>query len=181
MGAIYRYLLILVACAAILLGIQVPNFVDQYEKRLDAHFLEVANNLRGFQEIADKFYGGSLEALIAKHETSEDRTFKEEARPIRNMYERYLRFKEQKFALETHLPGKIAFLATDGDKKLLNETYSTYSFTVPLNQSAVFAGFLSVAAVILLIELFRATILWLLRLMAGPATRNAGQRRILGR
>jgi hypothetical protein len=178
MGAIYRYFLILVACVAILLGIQVPNFVDQYEKRLDAHFIEVKNNLRGFQEIADKFYGGALEALIAKHETSEDPTFKEEARPIRKMYERYVRFKEQKLALETNLPRKIAFLAIDGDKELLNETYTSYSFTVPLNQSAVFAGFLSVAAVILLIELFRAIVLWMLRLMAAPAMRNAGHRRI---
>jgi hypothetical protein len=178
MSAIYRYFLILVACVAILLGIQVPSFVDQYEQRLDAHFIEVKNNLHGFQEIADKFHGGSLEALIAKHETSEDRTFKEEARPIRNMYERYLRFNQQKVALETNLPGKIAFLATDGDKQLLNETYSSYSFTVPLNQSAVFAGFLSVAAVILLIELFRAIILWSFRSMARPAVRNAGQRRI---
>jgi hypothetical protein len=88
MGAIYRDFLILVACVALLLGIQVPSFVDQYEKRLDAHFIEVKNNLRGFQEIADKFHGGSLEALIAKHEASEDRTFKDEARPIRNMYEK---------------------------------------------------------------------------------------------
>jgi Protein of unknown function (DUF2937) len=178
MGAIYRYFLILVACVAILFGIQVPSFVDQYEQRLDAHFIEVTNNLRGFQAIADKFHGGSLQALIAKHETSEDRTFKEEARPMRNMYERYLRFKEQKFALETNLPRKIAFLATDADKELLNETYTSYSFTVPLNQSALFAGFLSVAAVILLIELFRVIILWMLRSMAGPVVRNAGQRRI---
>jgi len=174
MGAIYRYFLILVACVAILFGIQIPAFVDQYEQRLDAHFIEVKDNLRGFQEIADKFYGGSMEALIAKHEASEDRTFNEEARPIRNIYGRYLRFKEQKVALATNLPQKIAFLATDGDKELLNETYTSYSFTVPLNQSAVFAGFLSVAAVILLIELFRLTVLWLLR----PAMRKAWHRRI---
>jgi hypothetical protein len=76
------------------------------------------------------------------------------------------------------LPGKIAFLATDGDKELFNETYTSYSFTVPLTQSAVLAGFLSVAAVILLIELFRAIMLWLLRLTAGRAMGHTRHRRI---
>jgi len=46
MKVLYRYFLILIACTAILFGVQIPNFVDQYEKRLDAHFLEVQNNLR---------------------------------------------------------------------------------------------------------------------------------------
>ncbi|MBW2674963.1 MAG: DUF2937 family protein, partial [Deltaproteobacteria bacterium] len=62
MRVLYRYFLILIACAALLFGIQIPNFVDQYEKRLDAHFIEVENNLRGYQEIADRYYDGSVAA-----------------------------------------------------------------------------------------------------------------------
>ena len=68
MSVIYRYFLILIACISILLGIQIPSFVDQYEKRLDAHFLEVTNNLRGYQEIAEKFFNGSITELIKKHD-----------------------------------------------------------------------------------------------------------------
>jgi hypothetical protein len=49
MGMLYRYLSIAIAGAAILIGIQIPNFVDQYEKRLDAHVIEVTTNMRGFQ------------------------------------------------------------------------------------------------------------------------------------
>lgn len=112
MSIIYRYSLILLACVLLLMGIQIPSFVDQYEKRLDAHFIEVKTNLRGFQQIADRYFGGSLEALINKHEQSGDEIFREEARPIRSMYLRYLRFSQQKLGLNTHLAGKVFFIST---------------------------------------------------------------------
>ena len=172
MSAIYRYFLILIACISILLGIQIPGFVDQYEKRLDAHFIEVKNNLRGFQEIADRFHGGSLEALIKKHEQSEDKTFNGEAKPIRNMYERYLRFKDEKTALETHLAGKVAYIVAHKDQEILDETRSSYSYTIPLNKSAVYSGFLSVIAVVLALELLKMIFLGLLRLSRPNARRR---------
>lgn len=159
MDTIYRYFLILVACAAILLGIQIPSFVDQYEKRLDAHFNEAENNLRGYQEIADKFYGGSLAALLDKHERSLDEIFREEARPIKNIFERYQRFTKEKLSLNTGLPGKIAYLVTQGDKELIDETYANYSFTVPLNGQAVSSGIIFMAIVVLVIELLRIAVI----------------------
>ncbi len=152
---IYRYFLIVIACAALLVGIQIPNFVDQYEKRLDAHFIEVANNLKGFQEIADKYCAGSIESLIAKHEGSEDSVFQDEARPIRNIYERYLRFQAERAALATTFAGKVAHLATNGDRELLRETYGNYSFALLLNTISVVCGFIAAAIAVLVIEFFR--------------------------
>ncbi len=168
---IYRYFLILIACAALLIGIQVPNLVDQYEKRLDAHFIEAANNLKGFQEIADRYFFGSIEALIAKHEASEDRVFKEEAKPIRNIYERYLIFKSEKLALETTLAGKVAHLIANADRELLRETYTNYSFALLLNAESVFAGLVLVALVVLAIELLRMIVARLFRMRPTQAVR----------
>ena len=163
MSTLYRYFLIIVACSAILFGIQIPSFVDQYEKRLDAHFIEVQTNLRGFQEIADRFHGGSLEALIEKHEKSNDATFQGEAKPIRDMYHRFLKFQAEKAALATSLPKKLAFIAVQGDKDLVNETRKSYSYTIPLNQSAVISGFVSAGIVILVFELLRVILVALAR------------------
>ncbi|MDO9514475.1 MAG: DUF2937 family protein [Syntrophales bacterium] len=163
MRVLYRYFLILIACASILLGIQIPNFVDQYEKRLDAHFVEVENSLRGYQEIADRYYAGSVTALIKKHEESEDRADREEAGPIRNIYERYLRFKNERHFLETGLAGKVAFIVARGDRVLINETYTNYSFTIPLNQSAVLSGALSAAFVLVVMELLLTALSLLFR------------------
>jgi len=175
MRVLYRYFLVLIACTAILFGVQIPNFVDQYEKRLDAHFLEVQNNLRGYQGIADRHYGGSMEVLMKKHEESEDRAVREETEPIRNMYERYLRFQSERGSLETGLAGKVAFIIAKGDRALINETYQNYSFTIPLNRSAVVSGFISAATVLVVVELLLMTILWLFRLARPSSVRSGGR------
>ena len=39
----YRYLIVVIACISLLIGLQVPNFADQYEKRVDAHLREDAS------------------------------------------------------------------------------------------------------------------------------------------
>ena len=158
MGTLYRYSLILIACAALLLGIQIPNFVDQYEKRLDAHLSEVKNNLQGYQDIADRLYGGSIAALIAKHQQSADETFQEEARPIANIVQRYEHFSKELAALATGLTGKLAYIVTQGDRELIAETYNNYSFAVPMNETAVTSGFIFMGAVVLVIEVLRLAI-----------------------
>ncbi len=176
MRVLYRYLLILIACASILLGIQIPNFVDQYEKRLDAHFIEVEKSLRGYQEIANRHYNGSVAALIKKHEESEERVNRDEAEPIRNIYERYLRFKNEKRSLETDLAGKAAFIIAKGDRELINETYINYSFTIPLNQAAVLSGALSAAFVLVVVELLLTALSWLFRSPRRRSTLRSGVR-----
>ncbi len=152
MSFLYRYLLIFIACVALLLGIQIPTFVDQFEKRLDAHFQEVQTNLKGYQEIADRDFSGSMEALIRRHKDSTDMVFRDEAAPIETMYLRYLHFKDQRAALQTSLPGKVLYLAQHGDHELMRETYANYSFAIPLDSMAIYSGFALVAIVLLLVE-----------------------------
>jgi hypothetical protein len=132
MNTLYRYVLILTACGALLLGVQGPNFVDQY---------------------------GSIAALIAKHDQSGDDTFKQEARPIRNMLDRYARFTREQAALATGLAGKIVHIIAGGDRELIEETYANYSFTIPLNESAVVSGFVFMAMVVFVIELLRLAVI----------------------
>jgi hypothetical protein len=158
MSIIYRYFLILIASISILLGIQIPGFVDQYEKRLDAHFIEATNNLRGYQEIAEKFFNGSIPDLIKKHEANEDKTLKEEALPIRNIYQKFSRFKKQKESLNTNLAGKVFFIAVKGDRELINDTYANYSFLIPLTGEALATGFIFAAIVLLIFELLKIVI-----------------------
>jgi len=163
MGTFYRYFLTLIACAALLVGIQIPNFVDQYEKRLDAHLSEVKNNLQGYQDIADRLYGGSIATLIAKHRQSDDETFKQEAQPIANIFHRYEHFSRELAALATGLTGKIAYIATRGDGELIDETFRNYSFTIPLNAAAVSAGFTFMIIMVVIVELLRLLVARLFR------------------
>lgn len=148
MGVVHRYSLIIAACAAVLVGAQVPAFIDQYEKRLDAHYREVRKNLRGYQDIADRYHGRSLESLIEKHERSEDPTFRDEAQPLREMFQRLVRFRDERAAMDTDLLGKAVHLAVDSDEELLRETLADYSYAVTLDREAVLSA--AVFAVIVL-------------------------------
>jgi hypothetical protein len=166
MSFLYRYLLIFLACLGLLGGIQVPSFVDQYEKRLDAHLLEVQADLKGYQEIADRDFGGSMESLIRRHRESTDMVFRDEAEPIEKMYLRLLHYRDQRQGLGTQLPGKVWYLLRYGDHDLLQETWARYSYTIPLDSIAIYSGFAAAALVVILLEL-----------LAGLAVLVAGGRR----
>lgn len=162
MSLLPRLLFLAVAAAALLIGVQLPNFVDQYQKRLDAHLIEVTTNLKPFQDIADRFHGGSLEALIAKHEQSPDPTFHAEGDAIRSMYRRFQRFTNERDQLEVELPWQLAFIATRADHALVEETRRNYSFALLLDRKAVISGVVAMMVVVVLLELV-AALLGLLR------------------
>ncbi len=156
MNILYRYFLIIIACAAMLAGIQLPNLVDQYEKRIDAHLREVAINLKPYQDIADKYFGGSLEKLIELHRKSEVKAFQEEGLAIADMVKRKARFQADLAALQVSLPMKIMNILLDGDREMIDETLQQYTYAVPLNQDALLTGAALAAIMLLLVELLFA-------------------------
>jgi competence protein ComGC len=157
MGAVlYRYLLIVVACISLLIGLQVPNFVDQYRKRVDAHLREVSINLQPFQEIANKYFNGDMGKLIELHRNSEVKPFQEEGLAIEKMVARKLRFEADLAALQTSLPLQVLNILLHGDREILDEVMGQYSYSVPLNQDALVFGAAVALAVLLLLELLLA-------------------------
>ncbi len=153
---LHRYLMIVVACIALLVGIQVPGFVDQYQKRVDAHLREVTINLQPYQDIANKYFGGSIEKLIELHRKSEVKPFQEEGSAIEKMYQRKQRFSAEMQALNAALPYQIAHVLFSHDPEMLDETLAQYSYTVPLNQDALLVGAALALVILLLLELLLA-------------------------
>jgi len=140
MRILKEYTIRLVFTAGILLGVQIPNFIDQYTQKISAHQLEATQNFSGFQTTADKFHGGSVKALIERHETSSDPVFKAEAGPIKEIHSRILAFSSELKSLNTNLLGKIFHVAFKSDRSVIKETLSEYSATVPLNTDAIICG-----------------------------------------
>lgn len=167
MDILYRYLLIIVACIALLLGIQIPNLVDQYQKRVDAHLREVTINLQPFQDIANKYFGGSLDKLIELHHKSGEKAFQDEGLAIEKMIQRKRRFEADLAALQVSLPMKVVHILLNGDREMIDETMGQYTYAVPLNQDAIMAGAAVTAAILLALELLLA----LVRYIAAMATR----------
>ncbi len=152
----HRYLMIVVACIALLVGLQLPNLADQYEKRVDAHLREVTINFQPYQKIADKYFSGSIEKLIEFHRQSGQKPFQEEGAAVEKMYQRKLRFEAEMSALKTSLPYRIVHILFNGDQEIRSETLAQYSYTVPLNQDALVVGAVIAAATLLALELLLA-------------------------
>jgi hypothetical protein len=164
---LYRYLLILIACAAVLGGVQVPSFLDQYAKRVDAHLAEVRVALAGYQQIADRQTGGSLEALIARHRASSDTVFKAEAAPLQTLYDRYRRFAAEQAGLQGDWLARLRYVLLHPDRELLEETRRQYTPALTLDRSALSAGTLAALLALSIVELFAA----LLRALFAPRRR----------
>jgi len=156
MSILMRYLMIAIACAALLLGIQLPNLTDQYAKRVDAHLREVTINLQPFLIIANQYTNGSIEELIAMHRKSDVAPFRAEGDAIERLYKRKQRFEAEHKALQTHLPGRLLHILLRADTNLREQTLLQYSATVPLNQEALISGAVVALTVLLLIELAMA-------------------------
>lgn len=156
MEILHRYLLIVIACIALLAGIQIPNLVDQYEKRIDAHLREVIANLKPYQEIANKYTGGSLDQLLELHRRSAEKAFQDEGNAIAEMIRRKLRFESDLAALQTNLPMKVMHILLKGDRELIDETLGQYTYAVPLSQDALLAGAATAAIILALTELLLA-------------------------
>ena len=60
------YLRLVLFALGLLIGVQAPGFVDQYSKRVSAHYIEAKKNFAGFQHTADAYFGGSMAALVSR-------------------------------------------------------------------------------------------------------------------
>lgn len=155
------YLRLALFAVGLLAGVQVPGFVDQYAKRVSAHYVEVTRNFAGFQRTADQYFAGSIDALLAHHETSTDSVFKDEAKPIRALFARLQSLTTEIAAMNRPILSRIAHIAFQPDKQILDETIAAYSYNVPLNQEAILCGvtaglLLALAIESLLMALFGA-------------------------
>lgn len=121
----------------LLLGIQVPNFVDQYSRRIDAHYQEVSENISGFQSTADFLFSGDLEELIRYYRQSNDAVFESDAQSIGNIVDRYNRIRNERDALSGSGLSAAIHVVLYSDKEFVDETLAQYGYTVPLNMLAV--------------------------------------------
>lgn len=150
---LYRYFIIALAIAAALIGVQIPNYLTQYQQRLDAQLTEALVYYNEYQRIADKYFDGDMTALITLHETSENPVFQDEAVPLRQLVERVQRFQFEQSQLQQGYLQQLWFVATAASPELREHTWRMYSFNVPLNQRAVITGVVAALMLVLLLDI----------------------------
>jgi hypothetical protein len=146
------YLRLVLFALGLLAGIQAPGFVDQYSKRVSAHYIEATKSFAGFKQTASLYFGGSIEALIAHHQSSTDAAFKDEARSVAMMYGRLQKLAVEVNAMGRSLASRIFHVAFEPDREILDETVAAYSYTVPLNEEAILCGLIAALVLALLVE-----------------------------
>ncbi len=110
-----------------LTGGMFPSYIIQYQQRLGGLVDQVRRDLGPFQQIANQYHGGSLDALIRHHLASSDPTFHDEGAAIQLMADNLLQLSDAYGALDTSLIGQIIYLATHIDEPLARSTLDGFS------------------------------------------------------
>lgn len=153
---IYRYSILIIAASALLLGIQAPNLLTQYQQRLAAQYAEAMVYYRDYKDLADRFYEGDVERLIAAHQQSDEAAFQAEAKIIEKLVTRVAMFEQQTRLQQQSYPAQLWALTWQHNEELMQGTLQHYSFNVPLNQRAIATGAVFALIVAVLIDLLWA-------------------------
>lgn len=82
----FDYLRVFLFAAGILLGLQVPGFVEQYGARLESRMLESGQSLQAFKADADKYFNGDILRLIEHYKNKPDMVIQDGGSSIETLY-----------------------------------------------------------------------------------------------
>ncbi len=140
MRRLFEYLRLVLFVGGVLVGIQIPTFVDQYGKRLDAHWQESQLSLKQFQLDADKYFSGDLSKLVQHYQSSSDPVINDGGKSIARLQSRHNQLKEalRRFAENQFSP----FIETliKPVPEIRTEAWSNYNFMIVLEPFAVIWG-----------------------------------------
>lgn len=161
LALLQRYSLKVCFALTLLVGLQVPHFLNIYETRLDAHYQESKRQLRQYQILADMLFDGDLNALVESHKNSDVVLFKAETSIIQALVERTDFLSTQKTRLKGNALKRYSFLVTQINQPLFHETQNNYQANIVLNTEAITFGLifatimtLSLECVLLLLPFF---------------------------
>lgn len=180
---------ILFTCSFIL-GVQLPEFMQQYIQRLSGHVDELMFQLSQFQVIADLQFKGNLSEMVSHYRSNSDPSISQTGDIIGGMQNRLSLFEQQLTALlpaneinifkasadnaiyldagisTNHLmsnyPDQLYAFITQFDKPIAEATFKTYQLAMPLNLSALSTGFIFSVSVVALVTLLFSLFRWLI-------------------
>ncbi|WP_282110948.1 DUF2937 family protein [Shewanella algicola] len=134
------YLRLVLFVCGVLIGIQVPGFVDQYGQRLEAHQLEAKQSLAEFQHDADRFFAGDISKLIQHYRKNNDPVFSAGGESIESIYQRYVALTDAltRFRQHSYSPYQQVILAPQTD--IQAEVWKNYSHVILLKPEAIAIG-----------------------------------------
>ena len=140
MKIINDYVRLVLFCFGLLVGIQVPAFIDQYTKRVDAKLIEASQLLVGFQHTADRYFEGDLSKLVEHYRHSTDAVFKQDADNIQLIFDRVTTLQHELTILEKNSVAAAIHIIISPALDILHETIDQYTYVIILNPLALLWG-----------------------------------------
>ncbi|MDA7088520.1 DUF2937 family protein [Pseudomonas sp. SA3-5] len=167
------YLRLALFALGLLVGVQVPGYIGDYSKRVEAHRLESEQSLAGFRETARRFFQGDLQALLTHYQDSDDPVMRSDAQSVGYLVDRASFLELEWQAMQQPWYGQVWHLATVADRELMDETYSAYRYQVLLAPQAIAWGLVCALLLAWLVE----CLLLLIGLLLGVGRSQKVQRR----
>lgn len=175
MRRIVDYLRLILFTSGVLVGVQVPGFIDQYGKSLQAHLLESSLSLEEFKKDAQRYFDGDLDKLITHYQNNPDPVIKDGGASISAIYSRNLHLEQAWTAFSKNTYSAYSQVLFEPLTDIKNEVWSNYTYSIVLNQSAIISGLCYGFLLALLIELSGLLISSLLQQLFRPLRKTPSQ------
>jgi hypothetical protein len=150
-GLFDRLLLI----AGFLVGGCVPGFIAQYQQRVGGRLDQVRQDLLPFQEIARRYHGGDMQALVKHHLAAADKSFQAEGLAIRDMLDSLARLQAMVEGLAGSTWHQVGYLLRHFDRDIGAATWQVYVPSFNLDPASMtVAAVLGVACWLLFLALW---------------------------
>ena len=140
MNKIFDYLKLAVFVVGILVGVQVPGFVDQYGKNLEARVIESEMSISGFQDDADKYFAGDITQLIQHYSKKVDPVIVAGGENIEVLVLRNQALKKAQEVFNQSMYSAYIHVFIGPVEEIRHHAWSSYTYGVVLNGSAISIG-----------------------------------------
>jgi len=134
-----------------ILGLQAPEFMQQYIQRLSGHLEEVKYQLLKFQTIADLQFNGDLNFMITRYRENTDSAIAQTGEIIGAMNDRLTGFELQLSQLQNNdYLTQLYNFVRQIDLLMAQATLNNFELAVPLEIGALSTGAIFACVVLLL-------------------------------
>lgn len=157
------YLRLVLFTVGLLVGLQIPGFINDYVQRVDAHRLEAQQGIKGFSETAKQFYNGNLQALVEHYRASDDPVFRSDADSIALLVNRNQWLDGEWRALQAPWYLRDWHILAASDPVIRQETLDAYRYQVLFSPDVMAWGLVCALLLAWVIESVFVLLIWVAR------------------
>ncbi|MGV8920993.1 MAG: DUF2937 family protein [Pseudomonas sp.] len=156
------YVRLVLFTAGLLLGVQIPGFISDYSKRVEAHLIEAQQGLKGYKNTADQYFNGDLQALLAHYRDSNDPVFRSDADSVNQLLTRDQLLDREWMALQGPWYAKAWHVVSAANPDIRRETLNAYTYQVLLVPEVMAWGITCALVLALVVESLLLLIGWVI-------------------